>query len=120
MRSLARHNIDRICCGGPFSEDAADRADTGETGARQRCRIPPCAEADMFTRAPAHSGERGLPDGIKDLDFSGAHQQRVLAVACEEGSATLWDWEHAARLIKLELPEGGLLTIVSASVVHLC
>lgn len=52
-------------------------------------------------------GEEALPGGVRDLDFSPGHQQQVLAVACEDGSCTLWQWEKAQRLAPLECPTGG-------------
>ena len=48
-----------------------------------------------------------MPDGLRDVDFSGGHQQRVVAVTCEDGSCSLWDWERGLQLLKLALPEGG-------------
>ena len=50
--------------------------------------------------------DKGLPDGLRDVDFSAGHQQRVVAVACEDGSCSLWDWERGLQLLKLALPEG--------------
>jgi hypothetical protein len=52
-------------------------------------------------------GSKGLPDGWRDVDFSGGHQQRVVAVTCEDGSCSLWDWERGLQLLRLALPEGG-------------
>mmetsp|Transcript_10317 Transcript_10317/g.31048 ORF Transcript_10317/g.31048 Transcript_10317/m.31048 type:complete len:383 (-) Transcript_10317:443-1591(-) len=47
----------------------------------------------------------GLKDGVRDMDFSAAHQNRVLAIACEDGSCGLWDWEKGSLLLPLQLPE---------------
>ena len=52
-------------------------------------------------------GSKGLPDGLRAVDFSGGHQQRVVAATCEDGSCSLWDWERGLQLLKLALPEGG-------------
>jgi hypothetical protein len=52
-------------------------------------------------------GSKGLPDGLRDVDFSGGHQHRVVAATCEDGSCSLWDWERGLQLLKLALPEGG-------------
>lgn len=53
-----------------------------------------------------HRGQNGLRDAVKDLDFSPAHKDKVLAATCEDGSCTLWAWERQLQIAVLDLPQG--------------
>ena len=53
-----------------------------------------------------HRGENGLRDAVKDLDFSPAHKDKVLAATCEDGSCSLWAWEQQLQIAVLDLPQG--------------
>ena len=43
---------------------------------------------------------------MRDVDFSPAHQSRVVATTCEDGSCVLWEWRSRRRLSNLQLPTG--------------
>ena len=62
----------------------------------------------------ARSGDEALPDAVRDVDFSPAHQNRVVATTCEDGSCVLWEWRTRQRLSSLQLPPGAL-TLVRCS-----
>ena len=47
-----------------------------------------------------------MPDAVRDVDFSPAHHNRVLATTCEDGSCVLWEWSTRRRLTTLQLPAG--------------
>ncbi|BDA49251.1 probable prolactin regulatory element-binding protein [Coccomyxa sp. Obi] len=51
-------------------------------------------------------GQNGLRDAVKDLDFSPAHKDKVLAATCEDGSCSLWAWEQQLQIAILDLPQG--------------
>lgn len=53
-----------------------------------------------------HRGQNGLKDPVKDLDFSPAHKDKVLAATCEDGSCSLWAWERQLQIATLDLPPG--------------
>ena len=50
--------------------------------------------------------ETGLRDAVRDVDFSPAHKDKVLAATCEDGSCTLWAWEKQLQIASLDLPQG--------------
>eukprot|EP00884_Botryococcus_braunii_P014330 jgi/Botrbrau1/22899/Bobra.0065s0052.2 len=49
-------------------------------------------------------GETALREAARDVDFSPAHSNQVLAVTCEDGSCSLWEWERGVCITRLELP----------------
>lgn len=48
----------------------------------------------------------GLHQVLRDVDFSAGHLNRVIVMACEDGSCSLWDWANATSLLTLQLPTG--------------
>ena len=64
----------------------------------------------------ARSGDDALPDAVRDVDFSPAHQNRVVATTCEDGSCVLWEWSTRRRLSTLQLPPGAHKCCSTASV----
>lgn len=67
------------------------------------------ATVTILDWASAHPKARlddGILKGLRDIDFSAAHLNRVLVMACEDGSCSLWDWANAALLVSLQLPQG--------------
>ena len=63
-------------------------------------------------------GEHGLREAVRDLDFSRAHKDCVLAVCCDDGSCSLWDTQTGSQLSRLELPQGAPWARLDAQ--HLC
>ena len=62
---------------------------------------------NLDVTGPQNRGERGLPDGVRDVDFSAGHHNRVLCTTCEDGSCVLWEWEKGEQITRLALPAGG-------------
>lgn len=57
---------------------------------------------------------------MRDLDFSPAHKDKVLATTCEDGSCILWAWERQLQIAILELPQGMHLLHSLAPVICCC
>ena len=50
--------------------------------------------------------QRGMRDALRDVDFSPAHRNRILAATAEDGTGALWHWERGQPVASLELPPG--------------
>ncbi|KAK9844529.1 hypothetical protein WJX74_003654 [Apatococcus lobatus] len=48
--------------------------------------------------------QRGMRDALRDVDFSPAHRNRILAATAEDGTGALWHWERGQPVASLELP----------------
>ncbi|KAK9832796.1 hypothetical protein WJX81_001956 [Elliptochloris bilobata] len=59
----------------------------------------------LRTRA-ALRGDKGMAVAFRDLDFSPAHSDKVLATTSEDGACVLWAWDAGVRAEQLELPPG--------------
>lgn len=49
-----------------------------------------------------------MRDALRDVDFSPAHRNRILAATAEDGTGALWHWERGQPVASLELPPGPL------------
>ncbi len=47
-----------------------------------------------------------MRDALRDVDFSPAHRNRILAATAEDGTGALWHWERGQQVAVLELPPG--------------
>ena len=47
-----------------------------------------------------------MKDALRDLDFSSAHGNKVLATTCEDGTCVLWEWASGTQIAAVDLPSG--------------